>query len=170
MKADEIRNEYRWDALEPDHAQLMQIQVTAELAAQVAELNESRKPRWVNLSDEEPCLVDASRVVGLSSGMRDGQKCVIVRLRGTADPFIVLGFDHDEVRDKLGISEDWMHPAQPIYGRQVSNAEYAEMTAIIDVARKLGKDDALVSNSTGFSRENFNKLDELLDSFDQVPF
>jgi hypothetical protein len=43
MTPTEIRREYQWDRLEPDHAPLMQVQVLGEIAAQLAELNQHFK-------------------------------------------------------------------------------------------------------------------------------
>lgn len=84
MTADEIRKEFKWDSLEPDHAALLHVQAVSEVAAQIAEFNESRKPRWVNLTNTQaPCLVDATQVVGVSSGKstKSGEHCDIVFVR-----------------------------------------------------------------------------------------
>lgn len=180
MTADEIRN---WPITERDIALnepfrvgIDQAELIRELAAQVAELNESRKPRWVNFPTfAGPRLIDAKQVVGLSSGhtsngMESPSPCAYIRLRGSMEPFVVADMDHDEVRFRLGIDEDWLNPPKLIRSRTVSEADYAEMIAIIDAARNLAHDHALVSTSTGAARENLTKLDTLFDSFDSMPF
>ena len=40
MRPEEIRQTYQWDYIEPQHAALIQIQVIAEVAAQLAELSQ----------------------------------------------------------------------------------------------------------------------------------
>lgn len=180
MNASEIR--IRWgsagDYTDPDHMSALQANITAELAAQVAELNEARKPRWVNLSSSgTPFLVDAARVDSLHSGYTPNgseppSPCVYVRLRGSSDPLVVTDADHDEVRGKLGIDEDWMQTPKPYGGRYVPDSEYAQMTEIVNTARKIVKDDAMLSVSTGNARDNLDRLATLFDSFDyiDIPF
>ena len=180
MTADEIRNWPITDAglamHEPHRVAIDSAEFLREIAAQLAESNESRKPRWVNIPSEAgPRLIDATQVVALScgyisNGMAAPTAAVYVRIKGIAEPLIVTEYDHDEVRFKLGIDEDWMQPPRPVYGRHVSEAGYAEMMEIIDTARKLVEDNPLVSTSTGSARENFTKLERLFDSFDRLPF
>lgn len=141
MKSDEIRNQpitmHGAGLDDPQNLAVGCAGILQELTAQLAELNESRKPRWVNLSDDEPCLVDATRVIVLSSGMRDGRKCVIVRLRDTPDPFTVFDSDHDEVRFQLGIDEDWLQPPRytPPDTLPISNAEWDAAHKVVELAR-----------------------------------
>jgi hypothetical protein len=89
-----------------------------EAAAQLAELNESRKPRWVNLGTHTPLLVDATQVVGLGLGQVVGGSgylpAVLIYLRSTAKPLTITDRDHDEVRGLLGIDEDWIERTAPM--------------------------------------------------------
>lgn len=143
MTADEIRASHNAAAntITGEHIPGLQVAFISELAAQVAELNEARKPRWVNLSTTpEPCLVDATHVAALSCGMNAGQPCVFVRLRGVKDEMVVLGLDHDDVRGKLGINEDWIQPPAPYTPPgtiSVSSAEWNAATNAIADARLL---------------------------------
>lgn len=119
MTAEEIRSRYKWDYLEPAHANLVQVEVLSEIAAQLAEAN----------------------------GLK---------------------------RMEMGVEPEPEPESAPAYTgpttRTVTEADYAEMLAIIQVARELVQDHALVSTSTGLARKNFDKLDQLFESFDSIPF
>lgn len=175
MTADEIRRNWHINGSEKTMPQ-MQMEVQRELAAQVATLNESRKPRWVNLSSTlEPCLVDATQVIGLSSGyVEDGSNgarpCVYVRLRAQEKPFAVFDMDHDEVRGKLVIDENWMPPAPSYtpYGTVVVDQdEWLAAKAVVEAARAFSN-----PADTELGATYFDTLKESIVSFDNsmMPF
>lgn len=171
MNADEIRNEYRWDVIDPEYAALMQIQVVAELAAQVATLNEARKPRWVNISStSDPCLLDATEVVGLKSthahnSASEYLPVVYIRLRGMERPHEIWDRDHDEVRALLGIDEDWIQPPAPMHPNYmpIHKGEWDSANKIVALTR------AVLAMLPDSKR---NELAEAITEFDnhQMPF
>lgn len=169
MKADEIRDYSLTNKAmafnEPHRVAIDSAVMLRELSAQVAELNEFRKPRWVNLSSTEaPCLIDATQVVGLSSGMKDGRTCVYVRLNGSVDPFIVFDKDHDEVRFVLGIDENWLQSPAPIMPVDWSKANAVSRIGrvLLRALRNQEKPDALDVIKA--------ELESAIDEYEDVPF
>ena len=81
-------------------------QFVAEVAAQLAELNESRKPRWVELSlDGLPVILDANQISGIQVSGRNKngvEKYLSIGMRGGAWSKTVDG-PLTEVMAKLGI-------------------------------------------------------------------
>lgn len=148
MKSDEIRNQpitmHGAGLDDPQSLAAGCAGILQELTAQLAELKELRKPRWVNLGMHAPLLVDASQVVGLSSGQVVGGSgyvpAVFVRLRSAVKPITIVDFDHDEVRAKLGINEDWMNPPTPYYSPStlsISKDEWDAARKVVELARSV---------------------------------
>jgi hypothetical protein len=89
MKADEIRREFAWDSLEPEYSPLMQVQVLGEIAAQLAELNEARRPVWLEFTwMGREVVLDVSRVGEVYA---DESKRPQLRLQGEVEGRYVDG-------------------------------------------------------------------------------
>lgn len=173
MTADEIRNWPITDAglamHEPHRVAIDSAEFLRELAAQVAESNESRKPRWVNIPSEAgPRLIDANQVVALScgyisNGMAAPTAAVYVRLSGIAEPLIVTEYDHDEVRFKLGIDENWIQSPAPIapFDWRGANAMAFAGRVLIKILREKDSE-----NTT----QALEVLEAAIDSWEDVPF
>lgn len=145
MTADEIRETWKINSNgSTETLAQLRLEVGCELAAQVAELNEARKPRWVNLSpSDEPVLIDATQVIGLSAGKAHNNgneyiSVVYILMRGVEKLYTIWHLDHDEVRARLGIDENWIQPAAPYYDPStlsISRAEWSAAQKVVELAR-----------------------------------
>ncbi len=178
MTADEIRNQpitsHGAGLDDPQALAIGCAGILQELTAQLAEANALRRPRWVNLGTHTPFLVDASQVVGLGMSQIIGggfPSTVLVYLRSASTPITITNLDHDEVRVLLGIDEDWMNPIArpPTAGRYMTEADYGNAMAIIDVARDTLTKFAMMDLPESL-QSNFEKLNNLFESWESLPF